>query len=391
MQDMVRDGAEKYFAHARKNMPKDKEILELDEYIDLMLKTSYDTQSAAELTDAKERLLAVKKARAEYVSPVFEIFTDYDRESYAGQEMHDRLKEIFARQEEMLFLQNNCTISSSFLNDGFLPHWHANAYFDLIYVYEGTCQCHFRDEKVEMIPGDLLIVPPEIEHGEGIFETGGKVLTTAIRRQDFLELFLRVFSGNQVLHSFFSRILNGDESIRYMLFRTGEDDFIASRFDRVVEEQKTMPAYHNEMCQALIQEIFVHTLRHYETSLVLPPENRTLWKQGYGEILTFISKNYRTVSLEELEERFHYSKRQLIRIIQNLTGQNLAALIREMKLQQAKLLLRETSFSIEKITQECGYDNPSSFSRLFKKEYGMTPGGYRGMQGCEEGNLLYFG
>ncbi len=381
MQDMVRKGTEEYFSHARKNMPKDKEILELDEYIDLMLKTSYDTQSAVGLMDAKERLLAVKNARSEYVSPVFEVFTGYEKEVGASQELHDRLKEIFARQEEMMFLQDNCRVSSAFLNDGFLPHWHTNAYFDLIYVYEGTCQCHFRNEKVEMIPGDLLIVPPEIEHGEGIFETGGKTLTTAIRRQDFLELFLRVFSGNQLLHSFFSRILNGDESIRYMLFRTGEDDFISSRFDCLVEEQRKLSAYHNEMCQALIQEVFVHTLRHYETSLVLPPENRALWKQEYGEILTFISKNYRTVSLEELEEKFHYSKRQLIRIIQNLTGRNFAAVIREMKLQQAKLLLRETTFSVEKITQECGYDNPSSFSRLFKKECDMTPGEYRSMQG----------
>lgn len=382
MQDKISDGRRQFFVCARKNMPKDKEVLELDEYIDLMLKTSYDTQRAEGLAGARERLLAIERAKTEYVSPVFEIFTDYESESLPSQELHDRLKEIFRRQEEMMFLQDNCRVSSAFLNDGFLPHWHTNAYFDLIYVYEGTCQCYFRDEKVEMIPGDLLIVPPEIEHGEGIFETGGKTLTTAIRRQDFLELFLRVFSGNQLLHSFFSRILNGDESIRYMLFQTGEDVFIPSRFDRLVEEQRELSSYHDEMCQALIQEIFVHTLRHYETSLVLPPENRALWKQEYGEILTFISKNYRTVSLEELEEKFHYSKRQLIRIIQNLTGRNFAALIREMRLQQAKLLLRETTFSIEKITQECGYDNPSSFSRLFKKEYGMTPGEYRGMQGA---------
>lgn len=377
MQDRISDGRRQFFVRAKKNMPKDKEVLELDEYIDLMLKTSYDTQSAVGLMDAKERLLAVKNARSEYVSPVFEVFTGYEKEVGVSQELHDRLKEIFARQEKMMFLQDNCRVSSAFLNDGFLPHWHTNAYFDLIYVYEGTCQCHFRNEKVEMIPGDLLIVPPEIEHGEGIFETGGKTLTTAIRRQDFLELFLRVFSGNQLLHSFFSRILNGDESIRYMLFQTGEDDFISSRFDCLVEEQRKLSAYHNETCQALIQEVFVHTLRHYETSLVLPPENRALWKQEYGEILTFISKNYRTVSLEELEEKFHYSKRQLIRIIQNLTGRNFAAVIREMKLQQAKLLLRETTFSVEKITQECGYDNSSSFSRLFKKECGMTPGEYR--------------
>ena len=41
-------------------------------------------------------------------------------------------------------------------------HWHKNDYFDIIYVMEGESQCFFRQEKLELVEGDVLIVPPDI-------------------------------------------------------------------------------------------------------------------------------------------------------------------------------------------------------------------------------------
>lgn len=377
MEEHTASGISLFFSIARENMPQKVEILEIDDYIDIMLKTSYDTQKAAGILECEKRLRTIENLRNEYTSPAFDMFVELEGGNSSSEKMHERLKEIFAHQEEMIFLRYNCSVSSAFLHDGMLPHWHTNAYFDLIYVYEGACQCYFRGEKVEMVPGDLLIVPPEIEHGEGIFEKGGKTLTTAIRKHDFLEIFLRLFRGNQLLYSFFFRILNGNMAISYIMFKTGNDSFIGESFDRLVKEQKGMSPYFSEMCQTIVQEIFLHILRYYESSLILPAENRTLWKAEYGEILSYISKNYKSVSLRELEKEFHYSRRQLMRIIKNLTGENFTSLVRQMKLDQAKLLLTETSFSIEKITQECGYDNPGSFSRLFREEYGVSPGEYR--------------
>ena len=71
----------------------------------------------------------------------------------------------------------------------------------------------------------------------------------------------------------------------------------------------------------------------------------------------YISENYRSVTLEELEDRFHYSRRQLIRIVQNATGKNFKDVIRDMKMERAKMLLRDTTLPVERIAMECGYEN----------------------------------
>ena len=66
-----------------------------------------------------------------------------------------------------------------------LPHWHKNDYFDIIYVMEGESQCFFRQEKLELVEGDVLIVPPDIEHGEGVRDLDGRTMTSAIRKRTF--------------------------------------------------------------------------------------------------------------------------------------------------------------------------------------------------------------
>ncbi len=47
------------------------------------------------------------------------------------------------------------------------------------------------------------------------------------------------------------------------------------------------------------------------------------------------------------------------------------------KLNHAKNLLLTTDKTIDKISEDLGYYNPSSFMKLFKKETGITPSQYR--------------
>ena len=43
---------------------------------------------------------------------------------------------------------------------------------------------------------------------------------------------------------------------------------------------------------------------------------------------------------------------------------------------QAKELIQAGQMSISRVSYECGYDNYSYFTKLFKKKYGVTPREY---------------
>lgn len=357
----------------------DCEILENDDYIACMIRTA---QCLEEENDREYRWQAfetVSELPQSYRTPLTQLFLEVQSEP--DQDAQKRLQEIFRVQQEEIFLQNDSSISSAFLQPGMLPHWHKNDYFDIIYVMEGESQCFFRQEKLELVEGDVLIVPPDIEHGEGVRDLDGRTMTSAIRKRTFLEIFFRVFSGNPLLYSFFQRIFRGEEEISYILFHTAEKDkpdmTVARLFDHLWEEQKCKEKYHSEMCETIMNAIFVYLLRYYEQNLVLPQDCKANWKKEYAKIFWYISENYRSVTLEELEDRFHYSRRQLIRIVQNATGKNFKDVIRDMKMERAKMLLRDTTLPVERIAMECGYENASSFTRIFKQTVGVSPRAYR--------------
>jgi len=58
-------------------------------------------------------------------------------------------------------------------------------------------------------------------------------------------------------------------------------------------------------------------------------------------------------------------------------GKTPMELIHEMRLRHAAHLLRMSSLSVLEISQNCGYENPAQFHRMFKSRFGTTPRKYR--------------
>ena len=64
-------------------------------------------------------------------------------------------------------------------------------------------------------------------------------------------------------------------------------------------------------------------------------------------------------------------------IFEKKEGIGILEYIQKKKMGYAKKLLTETNKSILHISNEIGYENPSKFSRAFKKYYGILPSKYK--------------
>ena len=71
------------------------------------------------------------------------------------------------------------------------------------------------------------------------------------------------------------------------------------------------------------------------------------------------------------------SENYLSRLVKKYTGRSVGAWIDIVRIQQAKRLLWETRQPIIDIAAAVGIEDQSYFSRLFKKETGLTPSGFR--------------
>lgn len=79
----------------------------------------------------------------------------------------------------------------------------------------------------------------------------------------------------------------------------------------------------------------------------------------------------------ELAQKLMMSKSQLYRKLKAINGKSIAVFIRSIRLQRARQLLETTDMNISEIAYECGFNDPSWFSKSFKEEYGFSPSIYK--------------
>ena len=82
-------------------------------------------------------------------------------------------------------------------------------------------------------------------------------------------------------------------------------------------------------------------------------------------------------TVEHLCKLVYMSHSQMHRKLEALTGCSPNKFIRIIRLNKAKALLQKADNSIAYIAQECGYNDPGYFARVFKQEYQVTPQEWR--------------
>ena len=93
----------------------------------------------------------------------------------------------------------------------------------------------------------------------------------------------------------------------------------------------------------------------------------------------YFSLNLKTTSLSDFAESLGYSSGYVGRMIKEKTGNSFSELLSRYRIESAKKMLETTDLSVENISLEVGYLNPSGFYKQFCALYGMTPKEYRNM------------
>ena len=255
----------------------------------------------------------------------------------------------------------------------FPAHWHANNYFEIYYSLSGTCPIHFQNEVISVKPGTVLVVAPSVIHATPCYEDNQVLLYYAIRSSTFDQVFWNQIPADSLMASFFRQALNSQHPTAYLHFETDGDADIRSYLYNIYLEYCAAQRYSAQMLSALMSAFFVLLLRRYEGTARLPRRSDFFWKHEFSAILTYIQIHYASASIKSVAEHFHYSVRQIGRIVQSCTGLTFAELTLKLRMEQAEMLLRQKGASIERISAAVGYSTPSSFFRAFGKYHSCTP------------------
>lgn len=93
----------------------------------------------------------------------------------------------------------------------------------------------------------------------------------------------------------------------------------------------------------------------------------------------------RKITLEEVAEYTHLNSSYFSRLFKKETGMSFIHYVTHTKMEQAKEMLDQSSLSVEQVAEQLGYENKSYFTKLFKLHTGTTPGEFRGEEGLRPG------
>jgi AraC-like DNA-binding protein len=83
------------------------------------------------------------------------------------------------------------------------------------------------------------------------------------------------------------------------------------------------------------------------------------------------------LSVDRLTDEFHISKNKLYDSCSRYLSVGIAAHIKQLRITEAKRLLKTTDLSVHDISDKVGFNDYNYFCRVFKKEAGMSAGRYR--------------
>lgn len=95
-------------------------------------------------------------------------------------------------------------------------------------------------------------------------------------------------------------------------------------------------------------------------------------------IMEYIKSNYsEKISLDQLAAYTYLSKPYISSLFRRETGMTVSAYINQVRIEKSKLLLKQAGIPIVDIASLCGFEDQSYFTKVFKKQLGISPKKYR--------------
>jgi transcriptional regulator GlxA family with amidase domain len=97
-----------------------------------------------------------------------------------------------------------------------------------------------------------------------------------------------------------------------------------------------------------------------------------------GHVVALIHEQFAEPwSVDQLARAVNVSPSYLTRLFREHTGRSPASFVRELRLRRAYELIQTTFLSIKEVMAAVGWNDPSHFSRAFKRHFGVSPKGLR--------------
>lgn len=225
--------------------------------------------------------------------------------------------------------------------------------FILCYVVKGRMRVRYCKKDVEVDAGELCFINCKGEYSYSALEP--------------LEYLWINFDGLNT-KAFWEEI----NKQHGMVIQVQNPEQVHKRMIQLVERMRAMESVDEAASSCRLHDIMCSLL--YSTSVGEAKDPQIAAAQRY--LSQHLAED---LSTTVLAKEFHLSVSQLNRKFRESTGQSPHEYLVQLRMNRAKVLLRESRLSIAEIAEAVGYAYDTSFAAVFRSKVGMSPRQYRNM------------
>lgn len=245
---------------------------------------------------------------------------------------------------------------------------------DCLYVRKGKLYMQEEDQQYEVAEGEYLVLAPHREHfgyepckeetevywfhfaAEFSFRNAVQLQWTDVLQKEgtFTEPASFLLQIPQ-----YGRVQNKELAERMLEMLTEMEGAVS------IEERLKQPLHFYQVLIFLQKE-----------ALAIPSAAEKVCEQTVAYIQRYYN---RQLKITDIAQDLHYHEDYLTRCMQKTMGVGPLQYLNEVRLQKAKQLLAATTEKVKTISQQVGIQDEMYFSRLFRKQEGISPQEYRRM------------
>lgn len=176
-----------------------------------------------------------------------------------------------------------------------------------------------------------------------------------------------------------ARMVYGEKTVEFELGGISFDIEVKELIRAFIEEDVNKQTGYEFMKESISTQIIVKLLRQLRSNLsVVLREQNYIEKNAVNRVIEFFMEHYNDeYSMQDVSQIANFSHYHFIRVFKAQTGKTPYEYLTDIKIEKAKIMLKDRTVTITEICYLCGFNNPNHFANVFKRKVGVTPSLYR--------------
>lgn len=265
-------------------------------------------------------------------------------------------------------------------------------YFELDKNFTFPGETHDFWEMVYVDSGEVVVTASNkkyiLKQGEVIFHKPNEFHTISSDKKTPSNVFIISFaSASKSMVYFKNKKTVLPQKLRPYLKTLMEEgatafDLSVNNFELTeLKENENVPFGSQQIIRTTLEQLLIMLIRTEEIatkSSNIFADKKSMDNHLVASVFELLNSNiYGRISVEEICTKLNYSKTYISKIFNNYCNCTIIEHYTNLKISEAKRLIRENKYNFTQISDMLCFDNPHYFTRVFKKETNMTPSQYR--------------